>query len=134
MEKGVSSQDESDGSRTRSMPQLWQRRYRQTWSVAGRQRYKCPNAECSRCTFIRGYRYRGYLPEVKQQIAGIALNGSGIRDTACVLKISSTTVIETLKSPQLKAVIEARLLELEPTQTVVCLCQWEAIKAELDEM
>ena len=64
----------------------------------------------------------------------IALNGSGIRDTACVLKISSTTVIETLKSPQLKAVIEARLLELEPTQTVVCLCQWEAIKAELDEM
>ena len=64
----------------------------------------------------------------------IALNGSGIRDTACVLKISSTTVIETLKSPQLKAVIEARLLELEPTQTVVCLCQWEAIEAELDEM
>ena len=29
---------------------------------------------------------------------------------------------------------EARLLELEPTQTVVCLCQWEEIEAELDEM
>ena len=29
---------------------------------------------------------------------------------------------------------EARLLELEPTQTVVRLCQWEEIEAELDEM
>ena len=29
---------------------------------------------------------------------------------------------------------EARLLELEPTQTVVRLCQWEDIEAELDEM
>ncbi len=66
-------------------------------SQAGRQRYKCRNAECSRCTFIRDYRYRGYLPEVKQQIVEMALNGSGIRDTTPVLKISSTTVIENLK-------------------------------------
>ena len=34
----------------------------------------------------------------------------------------------------MKAVNEARLLELEPTQTVVRLCQWEEIEAELDEM
>ena len=40
---------------------------------------------------------RGYLPEVKQQIADMSVNGSGIRDTARVLKISPTTVIETLK-------------------------------------
>jgi insertion element IS1 protein InsB len=66
-------------------------------SQAGRQRYKCRNPACSRCTFIRAYRYRGYLPEVKQQIAEMALNGSGIRDTARVLKISPTTVIENLK-------------------------------------
>ena len=66
-------------------------------SQASRQRYKCPNPACSRCTFIRVYRYRGYLPEVKQQIAEMALNGSGIRDTARVLKISPTTVIENLK-------------------------------------
>ncbi len=66
-------------------------------SQAGRQRYKCRNAECPRCTFIRDYRYRGYLPGVKQQITEMALNGSGIRDTARVLKISPTTVIETLK-------------------------------------
>ena len=34
----------------------------------------------------------------------------------------------------MKTVNEARLLELEPTQTVVRLCQWEEIEAELDEM
>lgn len=41
--------------------------------------------------------YRGYLPEVKEQISEMALNGSGTRDTARVLKISRTTVTETLK-------------------------------------
>jgi insertion element IS1 protein InsB len=29
---------------------------------------------------------------------------------------------------------EARLLALEPTQTVVCLCRWEDVEAQLDEM
>jgi IS1 family transposase len=29
---------------------------------------------------------------------------------------------------------EARLLELEPTQTIVHLCQWQEVEAELDEM
>jgi transposase-like protein len=66
-------------------------------SREGKQRYQCRNAECSRCTFIQAYAYRGYLPEVKQQIADMAVNGSGIRDTARVLRISRTTVMETLK-------------------------------------
>jgi len=66
-------------------------------SGAGKQRYKCQNSECHRSPFIQAYGYRGYLPEVKQQIADMALNGSGIRDTARVLRISPTTVIEELK-------------------------------------
>lgn len=66
-------------------------------STEGKQRYKCRNAQCSRSTFIRHYSYRGYLPQVKQQIADMAVNGSGIRDTARVLGISPTTVIEELK-------------------------------------
>lgn len=66
-------------------------------SAEGKQRYKCRNLDCSRSTFILHYAYRGYLPEVKQQIADMALNGSGIRDTARVLNISKTTVMETLK-------------------------------------
>ncbi len=36
------------------------------------------------------YSYRGYLPAIKQQIADMAVNGSGIRDTARVLKISKS--------------------------------------------
>jgi transposase-like protein len=66
-------------------------------SQEGKQRYKCRNSQCSCSTFIRHYSYRAYLPEVKQQIADMAVNGSGIRDTARVLKISPTTVIEELK-------------------------------------
>ncbi|OKH22686.1 transposase [Chroogloeocystis siderophila 5.2 s.c.1] len=63
----------------------------------GKQRYKCRTRECNRSTFMRDDVYRGYLPDVKQQIADMAVNGSGIRDTARVLKISPTTVIEALK-------------------------------------
>jgi transposase-like protein len=35
---------------------------------------------------------------VKQQIVDMGVNGSGIRDTARVLKVSPTTVIEELKT------------------------------------
>lgn len=66
-------------------------------SSAGKPRYKCRNLDCQRSTFIRSYTYRAYLPEVKGQITEMALNGSGIRDTARVLHISPTTVIESLK-------------------------------------
>lgn len=66
-------------------------------SAARKQRYCCRNLECERRSFILDFTYRGYLPEVKQQISDMSINGSGIRDTARVLKISPTTVIETLK-------------------------------------
>lgn len=57
----------------------------------GKQRYLCCNCEYLRRSFIRAYSYRGYLPQVKQQISDMAVNDSGIRDTARVLKISPTT-------------------------------------------
>jgi transposase-like protein len=66
-------------------------------TAEGKQRYKCRNTECTRHSFVLEYSYRGYLPDVKQQVCEMALNGSGIRDTARVLKISPTTVIEELK-------------------------------------
>jgi transposase-like protein len=66
-------------------------------TAEGKQRYKCHNSECTRHSFVLEYSYRGYLPTVKQQICDMAMNGSGIRDTARVLKISPTTVIEALK-------------------------------------
>jgi insertion element IS1 protein InsB len=81
------------------------------------------------------YSYQGRLPEVKTQIIEMALNGSGIRDTARVLKISPSTVIAELKKARdLKAVNESRLSQLEPSQTIVRLCQWEDVEAEADEM
>ncbi len=49
---------------------------------------------------------RGYLPSIKQQIIDMAVNGSGIRDTARVLKISPTTVIEELKKTSTATVCE----------------------------
>ena len=66
-------------------------------SGEGKQRYQCRNSDCSRRTFILDYSYRAYLPEVKEQILDMTMNSSGIRDTARVLRISPTTVIETIK-------------------------------------
>ena len=64
---------------------------------AGKQRYKCQNSACPRYSFQLDLRYKGRSPEIKEQIINMALNGSGIRDTARVLKISTTTVISELK-------------------------------------
>ena len=64
---------------------------------ASKQRYRCQNSNCPRYSFVLEPSYQGHLPEVKEQIIDMALNGSGIRDTARVLKISPTTVINELK-------------------------------------
>jgi IS1 family transposase len=99
--------------------------------------YRCQDRECKRSTFIRNYSYAGLLPKVKPQICDMATNGIDIRDTARVLGVSQKTVIETLKkSPELKAVNEAVLATVEPTQTIVrlCLAQDEDLEAEVDEM
>jgi transposase-like protein len=43
------------------------------------------------------YCYKAYEPGIKEQIVEMAINGSGIRDTARVLNINKNTVINTLK-------------------------------------
>ena len=43
------------------------------------------------------YRYKACQPGTQEQIIDMAINGSGIRDTARVLKISKSTVMSTLK-------------------------------------
>ena len=47
------------------------------------------------------YPYAGQSPEVKQHIVDMALNASGIRDTARVLHVSPTTVIKALQKRNL---------------------------------
>jgi transposase-like protein len=62
-----------------------------------KQRYRCQNPDCSHQSFLLGPAYQGRLPEIKQQVIEMSLNGSGVRYTARVLKISTATVIHELK-------------------------------------
>ena len=63
----------------------------------GKQRYRSQNPACPRQSFLLDPAYRGRLPAIKQQVIEMSLNGSGVRDTARVLKISTATVIHELK-------------------------------------
>ncbi len=66
-------------------------------SSSGEQRYRCRNSDCSTVTFMLNYLYKGYEPGIKKQAVDMALNGSGIRETARVLGINKNTVISTIK-------------------------------------
>ena len=69
----------------------------------GEQRYRCNNVDCERRIFLARYHNTGRLPEVKRQIVDMALNGSGIRDTARVLGVSPMTVMSALKKKHLRS-------------------------------
>ncbi len=66
-------------------------------SASGEQRYRCLVSDCPTQTFMLNYRYKGYEPGIKEQIADMALNGGGIRGTTRVLGISKNTVIAAIK-------------------------------------
>jgi insertion element IS1 protein InsB len=74
----------------------------------GTQRYQCQNEQCVRRIFLLQYQDRGRVPEVHCQVVDMALNGSGIRDTARVLRISPTTVIAVLKKSRRAATCQPR--------------------------
>ena len=63
-------------------------------SASGAQRYICKL--CLK-TFQLHFRYRGAQPDIQQTIVDMAMNGSGCRDTARVLRISLNTVLVHLK-------------------------------------
>jgi transposase-like protein len=68
----------------------------------GRQRYRCRQCrEGQGRTFLLDYAYAGHSADVKQQIVNMTMNASGIRDTARVLHVSPTTVINELKKKNL---------------------------------
>ena len=69
-------------------------------NARGTQRYHCQNPNCLTKTFMLSYRYRAYEEGIKEQVVEMAINGSGIRDTARVLKIDKNTIISTLKKSQ----------------------------------
>ena len=63
----------------------------------GKQRYRCREHPCASRTFLLDYSYSRQSPAVKQQIVEMAMNASGIRDTARVLHVSTNTVTAKLK-------------------------------------
>ena len=72
----------------------------------GKQRCYCHNETCKTKTFILNYSYNGCLKNIKESIVDMSINGSGIRDTARVLKVSPNTVIKKL----LKKALNWRML------------------------
>jgi transposase-like protein len=73
-------------------------------TAEGKQRYRCRECRLGRGrTFLLDYAYAGQSSEVKQQIVDMALNASGIRDTARVLHVSPATVIKELKKRHLRS-------------------------------
>jgi transposase-like protein len=72
-------------------------------SATGEQKYLCKNPDCERTIFMLNYKNKGCLAETKNMIVEMALNGSGIRDTARVLQISPDTVLSELKKKHQKS-------------------------------
>jgi transposase-like protein len=58
----------------------------------GAQRYQCQNGRCERRIFLLQYQDRGRALEIRRQVVDMAINGSGIRDTARVLRITALFV------------------------------------------
>ncbi len=69
--------------------------YKHGKAPTGLQRYRC--RECKR-SFQYEYRYNANKKDVAEKIITMAMNGSGVRDTARVLGVSITTVINHLKN------------------------------------
>jgi len=62
----------------------------------GKRRYRCLNLECPYETFSQTINYPGRRRELKQQIVEMTRGGSGVRNIARVLHVSTATVIKEL--------------------------------------
>jgi transposase-like protein len=107
----------------------------------GKQRYRCREKRCAGRTFLLDYSHSGQSPAVKEQIVEMAMNASGIRDTARVLHVSTNTVMKELKKePDLEPVNYAVLQIINAEQAEVEICRSEGLDqrrgliSELDEM
>ena len=69
----------------------------------GKQRYRCRETACPGATFLLEYSYPGQSRHMKEQIVDMAMNASGMRDTARVLHVSPTTDIKELKKRRLSS-------------------------------
>lgn len=79
--------------------------------------------ECHPC-FQLNYCYEANRPRVVEKIVEIAMNGSEVRDTDWVLKISATTVVRYLKKLHLLQV-QVSLLPFEQIQDLELICEMD---------
>jgi len=63
----------------------------------GKQRSCCQETVGDGRTFLVDDSYAGHSAAIKQQIVDMAMNASGIQDTARVLHVSPTTVFKEVK-------------------------------------
>lgn len=65
----------------------------------GKKKTDTQHYHCYACkkSFLTTYAYNGHKPEVKHLISQMAMNGSGVRDTARVLRVSQNTVMSHFK-------------------------------------
>ena len=84
-------------------------------SSNGKERFRCLEAECPYQTFSLNLAYPGRNREAKQQITEITLNGSGVRDIARVLHISTSTGIQKLKKTRLPQTSQSKATESTST-------------------
>ncbi|QTA84444.1 IS1 family transposase [Desulfonema magnum] len=101
----------------------------------GKQRYLCQNENCEAKSFLLDYTYNGRKSDIKHKIIEMSLSGSGIRDIARVLEISTDTVISEFKKKEtlLDSVNSELLKTLEHTENIE-VDILKAEEAEADEM
>ena len=101
-----------------------------------KQRFLCKNELCNHKTFLVDYKDIGRQQHIKNLILKMAVNGSGVRDTARVLDISPNTVIETLKkADDITDNVNRKLLEKNAKEGIeIDIVPINAIDVELDEM
>lgn len=103
-------------------------------STEGKQRFSCGNTKCKTNTFMLDYTYNGHKPGMKERIIDMALNASGIPDTARVLKVSVNKVISTIKKVSQLESINRKMLEEINLKKMNVYLSLANIRAEMDEM
>ena len=101
-------------------------------NARGTQRFRCQNSECETQTFMLEYRYIAYESGIEEKVVEMAINGSGIRDTARVLKINKNTVISILKKKVDRIVhVNPNFQTMNPAENLAV--EFVCESAELDE-
>ncbi len=85
-------------------------------STNGKQRFRCLEPECPYQTFSLNLAYPGRNREVKQQIIEMTLSGSGVRDIARVLRVSTSTVMRELKKTRSPQTRQSKAVESTATK------------------